>query len=90
MQEKYANRLYDTMAGLTEDGYGIPGVENIFAPGAPCDTLYTQAYEAGIRICQRLGVDTDPDVELIFQNLEEVSRILGCRMFSYGAGFSGS
>ena len=87
MSEEFINLVYDTLAGLTAEPHCLPGVENAFAPGAPCDTLYLQAYEARLRICQRLGVDSDPDMEFLFHNMEEISRILGCKMFACGAEF---
>ena len=84
MEEVVINLIYDTLADLTSDPYRLPGIENAFAPGSECDALYAQAYKSGRRICMRLGVESDPDLELIFHNLEEISRILGCKMFLYG------
>lgn len=58
-------------------------VENEFDDGKPCSELYERVYEARERLCERLGVEEDPDVEAIVNNMEEISRILAMKMFDY-------
>ena len=88
MEEETIHLIYDTLADLTAEPFRLSGVENAFTPGSECDVLYTQAYEAGRRICGRLGVECDPDLELLMHSMEEISRILGCKMFRFGEKFS--
>ena len=77
--------IYMTLTGNMQDRYRVPGVEDAFAPGSPCDVLYDQAMDAYERLCQRLGVeDEDADVEIILNNLLQIQDILCQKMFAYG------
>lgn len=85
MQQDYAEYVYHTLIGAYIPGLGAPGIENAFADGAPCMELYSNAYNAYQRLCDRLGVvDEDDDVEIIFQSLLLISKNLGIKMFRYG------
>ena len=59
-------------------------VANEFAEGKECEKLYGEVYEANRRICSRLGVDEDQDVETIISCMDDICRILAYRMFDYG------
>ena len=85
MRQEFIVLVYDTLADLLVEPCRVPGVENAFTPGSPCDLLYIQVYKAKQRICHRLDVESDPDVELLIQNLEEISRILGRKMYACGS-----
>lgn len=83
-----AETVYQTLIGAYEEKYNVPGVENAFAEGSQCDRLYQQVYEANCRLCERLGQqDEDPDVELIVNNLLEITRVLCLEMYRYGGLF---
>ena len=58
--------IYETMIG--EAVSECPGVADEFAPGAMCDRLYGEIYEANKRLCERLGVEDDEDVEIIINH----------------------
>ena len=62
----------------------LPGIPNAFAPGQRCDVLYQQIYEARCRLCQRLGVEEDPDVEQILDSFFEINRELCLEMYLLG------
>ena len=79
-----AIHIYETLIGLREEGQRMPMVENAFSPGSECDRLYTEVYNANCRICQRLGVSEDRDVETIINNLWKISQILSMKMYEYG------
>ena len=84
MNTKFAETVYDLLTGESMPQIGDPIVENIFAEGCTCEQLYSHVYEANLRLCERLSVQEDPDVELIINNLLQISRLLGKKMFLYG------
>ena len=85
----FCKEVYMTLNGQYCPGQGVPGVENAFETGEPCEALYASAYAAYQRICDRLGVrDEDADLETIFQSFLEINHILCIKMFHYGNVFS--
>ena len=80
--------VYESLIGEQEEGHRVPTVENAFLPGSECDRLYTEVYNANCRICQRLGVAEDRDLEEIIHNLWKISRILSIKMYGYGQKLS--
>ena len=84
MDTKIADAVYDLLTGEIEQSDEMPAVENMFADGRTCEELYNHVYEANMRICQRLDVAEDKDVELIIDSLLRISRLLGRKMFQYG------
>lgn len=77
--------IYESMMGNLVKP--IRGIENAFASGTHCEQLYDEIYMANRRICERLGVEEDTDVELIVSNFLELNRELCIRMFGYGTRF---
>jgi hypothetical protein len=59
-------------------------VANEFADGQPCAELYQKVYDANRRICGRLGVDEDRDVEELVNTLLDITKIMSKKMFDYG------
>lgn len=61
-------------------------VANEYGDGKFCEEAYEEAYEevynANRRICERLGVDEDKDVELIVRNLTDIGKHLSMKMNS--------
>ena len=84
MDSRIANRVYDLLTGEEVPVAGLAVVENMFADGRTCEELYTAVYEANLRLCERLGMQEDADVELIINSLLQISRLLGLKMFHYG------
>ena len=85
MHKDYAEYVYSTLIGTYVPGAGASGVENAFADGQPCQELYSKAYDAYQRLCDRLGViDEDDDVEVIFDAFLSMCKILGIKMYHYG------
>lgn len=87
MDKKIAGIVYDLLTGEEFPSPELPIVENMFADGRTCEELYHGVYEANLRLCARLGVQEDPDVELIVDSLLRISRLLGLKMFHYGIRF---
>ena len=55
-------------------------VKNEFAEGESCMEAYRCVYEANRRICERLGVDEDSDVELIIDSMFDITHIVAEKM----------
>ena len=62
----------------------LAGVRDEYAPGSYCDQLYSDACAARERLCQRLGVDEDADLEVIFDSFCDINAHLCRKMFEYG------
>lgn len=84
--EMWLDQIYETVMGLREEGYAAKGIENLFAEGKPCDRLYAQVYDAKNRVNRKLGGEENPDLEQMIQNLLEITKIVGYKMYSYGLG----
>lgn len=79
---KHAEYIYESMMGdLVEP---CPGVADAFAPGEKCAKLYEEIFCANRRLCKRLGVEDDDDVEIIINNFFTINRELCLRMYEYG------
>lgn len=91
--EKFKETVYELLNGFWElDLCTMPNKElvaNKFADGSECSRLYDEVYAANVRICQRLGVEEDKDVELIINNLLEMGKQIAEKMYDYGVQFSG-
>lgn len=59
-------------------------IKDAFEPGSECCLLYDQVYDAKLRLCSRLNVEEDADVELIIGNMSRITKILACQMYEYG------
>lgn len=60
-------------------------VESEMSPGHDCEKLYEEVYNANRRLCNRLQVQEDKDIELIITNLLKMGEELSMKMFDYGA-----
>ena len=87
MNPYYIDIVYDLLNGTRIRQPNDPIVENLFAEGRECELLYSQVYDANIRLCQRLGVEEDADVEIIINSLLRICELTGKRMYRYGAEF---
>ncbi|MCI9216701.1 hypothetical protein AALA78_07310 [Lachnospiraceae bacterium 42-17] len=89
---EFKRRIFDLMNGsLDLDKHPVPEsevVENEFKEGGVCGILYQEVYYANRRICEKLGVEEDPDVEIIIRNLLEIAEHQSFRMYDYGRSFS--
>ena len=86
MKPTQAELVYESLSGHLADTYRVPGIENAFAPGTPCEMLYRDILLAYFRLCQRLGVEEeDADIEIIMNSFLDIERILCLKMFDLGA-----
>ena len=85
---KLVENVYEAVCGeyADEADYVIQNVriENEFEEGKPCSETYKQVYAANRRLCERLGVDEDTDVEMIIDSTFAITRAVGEKMFEYG------
>lgn len=81
-------KVYELMCGSWNlEDYPVPEstwVSDAFAKDKPCDRLYIEVCEANERLCERLHVAEDADIECIIGNLLEIAHILSLQMFEYG------
>ena len=89
MRNEFIQDVYDTLQGNMLEGFEIPGVENLFAPGSKCEQLYEQVCAAERRLEQRLGVSvcSDEDLETILFCMTAIQREVGFHMYDCGAKF---
>ena len=83
MNNQIAQMVYNQLMGYEEQQHPMLPVENLFAEGAACDALYEEIYAANLRLCQRLGVEEDGDVQLILERSEQINRLVAEKMFHY-------
>lgn len=90
--EMFKQRIFDLMNGsLDLESYPVAEselVKNEFEKGGVCERLYREVYDANRRICEKLHVEEDPDVELIIRNLLEIGEYQSMKMYDYGRIFS--
>lgn len=88
-EEKRKALIYELMIGLYDlKILQFPEsevVEDEFLEGKPCAELYGRVYDAHLRLCERLGVDEDEDIETIINCMNDITRILAMKMYDYGA-----
>lgn len=89
---KLVENVYEAVLGAYayEEDYVIQNVriQNEFEEGKPCSEAYKRVYAANRRLCERLGVDEDPDVEMIIDSMFAIMRTVGEKMFEYGAVYA--
>ena len=87
MSQKYIDIVYDLVNGTRIPQPDDPEVENLFEVGRDCAKLYSGVYAANLRLCERLGVQEDCDVEEIIDDLLKICELVGKRMYRYGTEF---
>lgn len=55
-----------------------------FAEGTECSELANKMYQAKVNICEKLGEDEDVDLEIIFDSMEAIMKIISLKMYEYG------
>lgn len=76
--------IYEDLQGVHVRPMAPFPVENIFAEGTVCDRLYGKIFENKIKICDRLGVDEDADLEEICSCFFDIMEVMCRKMFDYG------
>lgn len=82
-------RVFDLMNGyLDTDRYRVfeeSLVMDEFQNGQPCQISYERVYEAKKRLCERLQVKEDRDVEIIIDEMFNISEVLALKMYDYSS-----
>lgn len=90
--EEFKKMVFDLMSGLLDlEKYPVEEskyVKNEFSVGGFCDEAYRRVYNANRRLCERLGVEEDSDVEGIITDLMDIGEYLALKMYDYGRFFS--
>ena len=85
MENKLAQLIYNRLMGYEDRPIPELPVENLFAQGAPCDELYEEIYAANLRLCRRLGVEEDGDIQVILDRCDQINRLVAERMFFHAS-----
>lgn len=89
MEKDFVEDVYNTLCGLLEEPYQVPGVKDLFAQGHPCEKNYSLMREAYERLTDRLGVvDEDEDLEIMVDSLLQICHDVGIGMYHYGQVFA--
>ena len=77
--------IYNQINGMFQPGV-CEWVKDEICEGGELAPLVKQIYEARSRLCERSGLnpDDDPDLELIIDGFENLSRVCGKLMYCYG------
>lgn len=91
-EEEFKRLVYDLMNGsINLKDYPFKEsefVENEFADGKLCQKAYEDLFNASMRLCLRLGVDEDRDVEMIISSFFTITEHLCMKMYDYGKRFA--
>lgn len=92
IDERFKKIIYELMSGSWDlEEYPVfegEYVRNEFSAGLFCDEAYEKVRLANSRLCERLGVQEDPDIEMIISNLLNIGEYLAMKMYDYGVFFS--
>ncbi len=92
IDERFKGTIYELMNGCWDlSEYPVfegKYVENEFAKGLFCDKAYERVQLANCRLCERLGVQEDADIEMIISTLLHIGKHMAMKMYDYGVFFS--
>ena len=81
----FAELVYDTLTGNTRTEFGVPGVKDMFSPGAACDRHYQRVLVAYEALKERLNEKNElAEVEAIISSMESIQRIIALEMYDLG------
>lgn len=83
--------IYDAVNGQLAEGEdnthaGIV-IHNEFKRGSECDRLYEEVCQLRKKLCKRYKANQIPELELIIDDMSEIARIIGLKMYDYGVMF---
>lgn len=87
MEREFVKWVVDSAMGYLLEEYRYQEIENLFDTGKPCMNLYCDAIDAYWHLCERLGVESDRDVEIIINSFMSMSDLVAEKMFEYGVEY---
>ena len=83
---KNQDMIYDVVIGAVEEERDNSEVKTVFSEDSLCEKLYEEIYQTKERLSQRLGKEgeEDADIEKIINNMFDICRIVGNKMYEYG------
>ena len=86
MDHFVVKKIYETACGLVIPECAVPGVENLFATGKPCQLLYKEVSERCVQVCEKMGIhsDDDQDLYLLLNSMDEICWLVAQEMFRCG------
>ena len=73
---QFYDEIYYSLVGEMAEDSALPWVPNAFSPGSECEQAYTRLLAARDRVSGKLGVEDDPDLEQMLQEMLTIQRIL--------------
>lgn len=73
---QFYDEIYYSLIGEMAEDSALPWVPNAFSPGSECEQAYTRLLAARDRVSGKLGVEDDPDLEQMLQEMLTILRIL--------------
>ena len=87
MEESFVQAVYESLSGFLIPEAQVPGVENIFTAGQPAQEKLETIYKTYGKIRDRHHVNAVDEIEDIINAYEDICRIVGYKMYEYGAKF---
>ena len=78
--------IYDMMNGFC-DHANMPknlSIPDEFSEGTECGRLCEQAYNASLKLNEKLGREEDEDLENLINCMNRIMKILSMKMYDYG------
>lgn len=80
--------IYNIINGFYDENTAVlpetVKLEEVFAPGSECGILADRIFEMKQSICTKLGVEEDAELEMIFDDMEKIMKIVSLKMYEYG------
>ncbi len=70
------DEIYYSLIGEMAEDSALPWIPNAFSPGGECEQAYTRLLAARDRVAEKLGVEEDPDLEQMLQEMLTIQHIL--------------
>lgn len=89
MEFDFIDEVYLSLTGDLCEEYRVPGVEDLYAQGTPCDLLYQEMRDAYERLLDRLGrIDDDEDLDIIVDTMTTICKETSYAMYRCGEKFA--
>lgn len=88
MNDRFIDTVYQSVIGQLQLQHHLEGVEDLFAPGCPCDQYYEEMRNAYERLLVRLGEENeDSDLEIIISSMNAIQKEVSYQMYRYGVHY---